>query len=49
MIILTFMNGILDINILNTTIVCIAITGLCTIEYLGIAGIVALCAAVISR
>jgi len=49
MIILTFINGVLDINIVNTAIVCIAVTGLCTIAYLVIGGIVAICVAAISK
>ena len=49
MIILTFINGILDVNIVNTAIVCIAVTGLCTIAYLGIYGIGAIFVAAISK
>ena len=48
MIILTFIEGVLDINIVNTSIVCIAITVITTVIGLGIAGIGALIWAVIT-
>jgi hypothetical protein len=48
MIVLTFINGVLDVNIINTAIVCIAITTITAVVYFVGALIVSFAGAVLS-